>query len=577
MRLYARNNGELASATSDADGLARIPGGLLHGGGGDEPFAIMAYGAEGDFNFLEVGRPAFDLSDRGVTGRPPAGPVDAYLYTDRGIYRPGESVHLVGLVRDNNAEAIASLPVTARLMRPDGVEVNRRQISGDRLGAYELTYDLARNSRIGSWRVEFRLDPKAPPIGSAEFRVEDFVPPQLKVALSAGDGPIVPGEAFPIEVEASYSTARRGRNWRCEAEATIAFDEAPFPNEPDFRFGLAGEEFAGTRQEIEAPATDGDGKSTAALTLTDIPELTKPLAATVRVSVVEPSGRAVTETLTRPIRQRPLAIGLRSPNGDEAVPEGQQAAVEIIAVGPDGKRIPAGGCAGNCCARAGNTIGIRSTGSGATGRSCATAADRDGGTLDVAADAPGIAVARRLPAGRYRWEVTDSDDRRAVEPAYSASGGGSKPICRTCRTSSKRPVDKAGLSAGRNGKAVRQGAVRRPGRDRDRLRSHSGDALAGLPEGRHDGRDPGRSRLEQRRLCAGQRLSALRSAPDRSRADRDALSGLPGSGSIRAPRTLGVSLTAPMWCRPRGPIEIAVKVDGAGEGRGNLCHRRRGR
>jgi hypothetical protein len=41
----------------------------LHGKGGDEPYAVMAYGAEGDFNFLEVGRAAFDLSDRGVSGR----------------------------------------------------------------------------------------------------------------------------------------------------------------------------------------------------------------------------------------------------------------------------------------------------------------------------------------------------------------------------------------------------------------------------------------------------------------------------------------------------------------------------
>ena len=116
------------------------PAGSLHGSGGDEPFAVMAYGRDGDFNFLEVGRAAFDLSDRGVTGRKQPGPVDAYLYTDRGIYRPGETVHLIGLVRDDDAEAIASLPLTARLLRPDGVEVERRQITGDRLGAYELTY-----------------------------------------------------------------------------------------------------------------------------------------------------------------------------------------------------------------------------------------------------------------------------------------------------------------------------------------------------------------------------------------------------------------------------------------------------
>src|SRR5213078_215817 len=122
----ARNNGELGTAMTDAEGLARIPGAILRGRGGDEPFAVMAYGPGGDFNFLEVGRAAFDLSDRGVSGRPQPGPVDAYLYTDRGIYRPGESVYLTALVRDDKAAATAGLPLSLRLLRPDGIEVEKR-------------------------------------------------------------------------------------------------------------------------------------------------------------------------------------------------------------------------------------------------------------------------------------------------------------------------------------------------------------------------------------------------------------------------------------------------------------------
>ena len=140
-----------------------------------------------------------------------------------------------------------------------------------------------------------------------------------------------PASAFPIGIEARYYYGAPGGDLAVEAEATIAFNDAPFPSEPGFQFGLQSEEFAGTRQDVEAAATDSDGKSTVSLILPDLPDLTRPLAATMRVSVVEPSGRTVTETVTRPIRQRPLAIGLRSPNGDEAVPEGQAASIEIIA------------------------------------------------------------------------------------------------------------------------------------------------------------------------------------------------------------------------------------------------------
>ena len=68
--------------------------------GGDEPVVVMAYGAGGDFSFLDLRRPAFDLTDRGVGGRDTPGPIDAYLYTERGVYRPGETVQATAMLRD---------------------------------------------------------------------------------------------------------------------------------------------------------------------------------------------------------------------------------------------------------------------------------------------------------------------------------------------------------------------------------------------------------------------------------------------------------------------------------------------
>ena len=61
--------------------------GLMAGGqiGGNYQIGEFVIGAEGDFTFEDVTRPAFDLSDRGVEGRALPGPVDAYLYTERGV------------------------------------------------------------------------------------------------------------------------------------------------------------------------------------------------------------------------------------------------------------------------------------------------------------------------------------------------------------------------------------------------------------------------------------------------------------------------------------------------------------
>ncbi|MBV8889235.1 MAG: alpha-2-macroglobulin family protein [Alphaproteobacteria bacterium] len=404
IRLYAHNNGELAAAKTDADGIARLPGGMLRGKGSDQPYAIMAYGADGDFNFLEVGRAAFDLSDRGVSGRPQPGPVDAFLYTDRGIYRPGETVQLVSLLRDAKAAAVTGVPVTLRLLRPDGIEVDRRQLSGDRLGAYQQSYALPADARFGTWRVELRLDPKADPLGTAEFRVEDFVPPQLKVDLTAADAPIRPAEPFPVAVAARYYYGAPGAALPVQAEATIALDDNPFPTEPGFQFGLVQEEFSADRREIDAGSTDQAGHSTVSVALGDLPDLTRPLAATIRVNVFEPSGRAVTGTLIRPIRQRPLAIGLRSPDGEE-VQEGAPANLEIIAVDGAGKRVAAPGLRWELLRENWNYDWYSVNGQW---RNRVQVRDQpiDAGTLDVAAG-QSASLSHKLPEGRYRWEVTD--------------------------------------------------------------------------------------------------------------------------------------------------------------------------
>jgi uncharacterized protein YfaS (alpha-2-macroglobulin family) len=574
LKLYARNNGELASVTSDADGLARIPGGLLKGSGGDEPFAVVANGpangASTDFNFLEVSRGAFDLSDRGVGGRKQPGPVDAFLYTERGIYRPGEVVHLTALVRDNRADAMPGLPVTLRLLRPDGVETERRQLTADKLGGHAEDFGLARDARIGSWRIELKLDPKAPAIGSVEFRVEDFVPPTLKVELSAADQPVRPGEPFPVAVAANYYYGAPGAGLAVEAQATIALDDKPFPGEPGFQFGLVDEKFTSDRKDLDTEATDAMGKSSVSLELADLPDLTRPLSATIEVSVFEPSGRAISQTLTRPIRQRNLAIGLHSPSGEDAVAEGQPANLEIIALDGAGKRTAAKGLRWELLREIAQYSWYSVDG---RWRHKVQVRDQplETGTLDVAGDNP-AALARTLPAGRYRWEVVDSATGAQSSLKFHV-GWYVEAALPDVPDKLAATLDKTTYQPGETARLF----VKAP---------FAGEAELAIASDRILALRSVKLPLEGATVeipvdaAWGSGVYALVSAyrpqntappgpgPVAQAAPRGPgrAVGVAWLGIDTSPRTLSVALAAPDVARPRGPVEIGVKVAGLGAG-----------
>ena len=144
---------------------------LARGEGGQAPAVLVAETAAGDYAFLDMATAAFISTHRASRAAPKPGPVDAFAYADRGVYRPGESVHLTALVRTRSGEASA-VPVTLIFWRPDGVELSRvalaDQASAGGRGARAVGHD-GNLAREGAYRPEGR------PHRQAAFLVEDFV------------------------------------------------------------------------------------------------------------------------------------------------------------------------------------------------------------------------------------------------------------------------------------------------------------------------------------------------------------------------------------------------------------------
>lgn len=430
LALVARNNNELASAVTDSNGRADFDAGLMRATGGDEPVMVMAYGNNGDFTFLDLRRSAFDLTDRGVGGRSSPGPVDAWLTTERGVYRPGETVHATALLRDRVGAAL-SAPLTLVAQRPDGIEVGRITLSGDRLAAGGAAWSLPLSASAphGRWQMTAFIDPKAPAIGRVQFDVADFVPQRLKVTLTALDKSIAPEGDFRLRAEARFLYGAPAGGLTGDAEATIAADANPFPQHKGFRFGRVDDSFSETKVSLTVPATDAAGVTTISGNTGALADTTLPLKATIRVSIHEPGGRTTDRSLDIPIRTHDAAIGIRPVFDGNSVPENTRAGFEVIAVDAGGKRIALSGLTASWVREDTSYQWFQSEGDW---KYQSVTRDRlvTSGGVSVGANGA-LRLEQALPAGAYRLTVTDPKSGAASSyrfySGWASSGAGDRP------------------------------------------------------------------------------------------------------------------------------------------------------
>lgn len=417
--LVARNNQELARVTTDAEGRVRFDRALANATGGNEPALVLAYGAQGDFSVLDLRRPGLDLADRGIGGRPAPGPLDAFLYTDRGVYRPGERINVTALLRDGEAKQVDGVPLTLKVTRPNGTVFRAAVVPPAAPGVHVLPIELTRSAPLGTWTVGAYADPESPPIGKVQVQVEEFVPERLAVEASPSAPVLEPGRPFEVLVESRFLYGAPAAGLDGSAEVSLVPDPQPFPELAGYRFGLVQEEVTARTETLTVPATDAQGRTRVPVTLPPLPDTTRPLAAELHVAIAEPGGRPSRAELRVPVRHQPFLIGIRPRFADDRIDEGGEAGFEVVAVGPDGRAIAKPGLKVELFAE--RVIYQWYQRFGAYNyRTTIRSESLRRGTLDADAAKPVPLAYPQLGYGRYRLEVSDPATGVATSVRFAA-------------------------------------------------------------------------------------------------------------------------------------------------------------
>ncbi len=334
VELLNRANSVLGTTTTDAMGYASFAPGLTRGTGGSAPAMIVVQDGEDDLVFLSLTDPEFDLSDRGVEGREVAPPVDVFLTTDRGAYRAGEVVYATALARDAQAAAVPGLPLTAVLMRPDGVEYSRLLAPDGGAGGHVFALPIARSAPRGVWRLDLFADLEAPALTSGTFLVEDFLPERIDFDLALADGPLRLGDTPELTVSARYLFGAPGADLAIEGETLLRAADG-FAAYPGYVFGRHDTPFD-ARLEVfgGGQSTDTEGNAIVPVALPVVDDPGRPLEARMTVRVAEGSGRPVERQITKLLMPSKAMIGVK-PLFEDVVGEGDEARFNLIGVGPD--------------------------------------------------------------------------------------------------------------------------------------------------------------------------------------------------------------------------------------------------
>jgi uncharacterized protein YfaS (alpha-2-macroglobulin family) len=337
VRLIAKNNEVLGTQTTDGGGFVSFSASLARGEGGMAPAMLVAETKNGDYAFLDLTSPAFDLSDRGVTGRATPGPVDVQLFTERGVYKPGETVHVTGLARDLEAKALANLPLTFKFMRPDSREFTRKLVKDEGLGGRSFSLTLPRSATTGTWQVLAYTDVKEKAIGETSFLVEDFVPERMELTLSSQSTSLSARSPVKIDIDGQYLYGAPAKDHALEGEIQITGKTGDIEGFKGYYFGLSNEKIKATREAFsDLPRTDETGKAVVTIRLPVLPDTTKPLEARITMRLRDPSGRSIERKTTFPVQPQTPLIGIR-PLFDE-LEENSEAEFDVAVMGTNGKR-----------------------------------------------------------------------------------------------------------------------------------------------------------------------------------------------------------------------------------------------
>jgi len=333
LELYNFQQQLIGTATTDTEGKATIAS-------AERAFAVIAKnGTQRGYLKLFDGE-SLSLSNFDISGEQIHKGLKGFLYGERGVWRPGDSLFLTFILEDKLKLIPKNHPVVFELQNPQGQVTNRIVRSTAENGFYNFATATADDAPTGNWTGRVK-------VGGTEFaqtiKIETIKPNRLKINLDFGKEKITAdNNNVSGDLIVNWLHGAPGRNLKAQFEVLLTKAETKFDRYPDYSFEDPSREFYSEAQTIFDGSTDSEGHAVINTTLQVSSPVPGMLNAVFRGKVFEESGNFSIDRFSLPFYPYQSFTGIRVPSGDKArgmLLTDTTHQVDVVTVDADGKPV----------------------------------------------------------------------------------------------------------------------------------------------------------------------------------------------------------------------------------------------
>lgn len=293
---------ELASQQTDREGVAYFSP-------DERPFLVVARDGS-QFSYLKLNEgSSLSLSNFDVSGAKVKHGLKGFIYGERGVWRPGDDIHLNFILEDNSDRIPADFPVNFKLKDPSGNVKDKESIRASRLGLYGFSTKTSAEDPTGNWSAEVSIGNT---VFSKVIKVETVKPNRLKINLDFGTEKFTASNnSVTADLSVKWLTGLNAKNLEANFDMELSSMPVKFKGYNNYSFIDNSKEFYTTQDRIFSGQLDEKGHASVPVKLKVDKNVPGALRATFKGKVFEAGGDFSIDQFSIPYYPYSQYVGVR--------------------------------------------------------------------------------------------------------------------------------------------------------------------------------------------------------------------------------------------------------------------------